>query len=142
MIFESLTLEVEFTKDKKFLISNIYRPPCRNNQNFTVNQQHQYFSNTLLGLLDNINSLNKKCILAGDFNYDILSCYQDPHVANFVENMFASGFLEIIKHPTRVAQNINYSTSSLIDHIWVNEIKESFTSGIITTSVIISPLST
>ena len=133
MIFESLTLEVEFTKDKKFLISNIYRPPCRNNQNFSVNQQHQYFSNTLLGLLDNINSHNKKCILAGDFNYDILSCYQDPHVANFIENMFASGFLEIIKHPTRVAQNINYSTSSLIDHIWVNEIKESFTSGIITT---------
>ena len=86
-----------------------------------------------MGLLDNINSHNKKCILAGDFNYDILSCYQDPHVANFIENMFASGFLEIIKHPTRVAQNINYSTSSLIDHIWVNEMKESFTSGIITT---------
>ena len=113
-ILESISIEVELSSQQKINVSNIYRPP---------GQQNDLFLDVFLGMLDTINNLNKKSFLVGDFNLDLLKYQQNNQISTFVDNMFASGFLEIISHPTRVAHNINNSTSSLIDHIWTNDIK-------------------
>jgi hypothetical protein len=125
-ILESISIEVELSSQQKINVSNIYRPP---------GQQNDLFLDVFLGMLDTINNLNKKSFLVGDFNLDLLKYQQNNQISTFVDNMFASGFLEIISHPTRVAHNINNSTSSLIDHIWTNDIKESYSGGIITTYI-------
>jgi hypothetical protein len=85
------------------------------------------FSSTLNDIMDMINTEKKTCIIMGDFNIDLLKYNTHNKTNDYIDNVFAKGFLPLILKPTRITQ----STATLIDHIYSNDIKSNSTSGII-----------
>lgn len=63
---------------------------------------------------------------------NLLNANTHQPTATYAEKMFSAGFLQLISHPTRLAHCNNYSSATLIDHLWSNEEKNQFTSGILT----------
>ena len=63
IVFEFITVEVVFQIEKKIVVSSVYRPPSGDLDNF--NEKFESF----LGAIS-----NKKdyCILAGDYNINLL----------------------------------------------------------------------
>jgi hypothetical protein len=67
----------------------------------------------------------------GDFNLDVLKmCIHGP-TADYVENVFSMGFLQLITKPTRCSG----ASATLIDHILTNDLKKDYESGIITNRI-------
>ena len=81
----------------------IYRPP-----NTDVN----LFLSALASILEVINSENRSCYLAGDFNIDLLNCKQ-LHGQSFLDQLFSFGFYPRIDRPTRITD----TSATLIDNI-------------------------
>ena len=133
MILESLFIEVEFSNKKKLIIGNYYRSPSRGLNNISPIQQMEFFQESFNATLNSISDKNQKAILCGDFNLNLLNYDNHDATREFANNLFSAGFLEIIKHPTRVSSYNNQNTATLIDHIWTNSLKETMTGGIITT---------
>lgn len=133
-IFESLFLEVELPNKSKIIIGNIYRSPCLLN-GLTSNQKLDIFLEILSNISDKISNMNKRCYLVGDFNLDLLKFNYHEKTSEFIDIMFASGYIEVINHPTRLSFNNNHTSSSLIDHIWTTNISNNFYSGILTTYI-------
>ena len=123
-IFESLFIEVEFTKNKKTLLGNFYKPPNLNHE------QTEIFFQKFQIILDKIEETNKKCILVGDFNLCLLKGDSFHPTEEFIDTLFSFGYLQLINYPTRVSHNANHASATLIDHIWTNILKETYTSGI------------
>ena len=69
---------------------------------------------------------NKICLVAGDFNYDVLKYEYNPVINKFL-NLIYSNFLQIcILEPTRVVLN---SWPSLTDSIYINTCDKTIYSG-------------
>ena len=107
--------------NKSIIIGNIYRPPRE-----------------LLGSLTNFNEefnrviqhniiKNKKVILSGDFNINILKIAEKPAYANFFDMLTANSLLPNITYPTRITR----TSATLIDNIYSNSFGEVVNSGII-----------
>ena len=82
-------------------------------------------------LLTKINHENKKNIIAGDYNLNLLIYTQIRGVREFLEGLLYKNFLSQITLATRVAQK----TVSLIDNIFTNSEEDRCYSGSITTSI-------
>ena len=67
----------------------------------------------------------------GDFNIDLLKSDENPHVNDFLNQMFSSSFQPLITRPTRITN----SSATLIDNIFVNNLEEIYTSGILFTDL-------
>ena len=132
-IFESLFIEVEFYNKKKIILGNIYRSPCMSVGDISASDKMNYFLEHMQGIIDSIGDRNQKAILCGDFNLNLLSYNNHAPTKEFTNMLFSAGFLQLISHPTRVAQHNNRNTVSLIDHIWSNDIQDQMESGVITT---------
>ena len=105
---ELITLE-----STNFLISNIYRPPKGNINNFL---------DFLTGLLDFSRTCGKPCIVLGDFNIDIKS---GNNSSILLSNLFLSyDFQNTIGIPTRITDH----SASIIDLCYTNS--GSFFSGV------------
>ena len=85
----------------------IYRPFSDNIDNFSV---------ALESILNDNLFNNSSCILAGDFNANLLS--DAGEVERFIDLMQSNYYLQVISGITR--PGLNHSTSSLLDQIWVN----------------------
>ena len=85
----------------------------------------------MINILETVNKENKKVLLMGDFNIDLLKFESDARINTFIDNMISLGMLPIITKPTRVTKD----TATLIDHIYLNTSNSSVTSGIIITDV-------
>ena len=118
-IFECIFVEVVQLKAQNIIIGCVYRPPNTDVSRFNVD-----FS-LLLNKLDLLG--NKLTFILGDFNLDLLK--SDVHIftGEFLNNFTAHSFLPTINLPTRITE----TSSTLIDNIFVNNIKNRFDTAII-----------
>ena len=111
-------------------IASIYRPntPCKN---LTSAEQLNLFNDNLMLLMENLNQKNKPVYIVGDMNIDILKFAMHPPTENYINNLFASGFLQLITKPTRCQNN----SATLIDNLLTNEIKDNYVCGILLSDI-------
>ena len=102
--FECIFIEL----DSNILIGVVYRHPNCSIQNFT----NQFESSILM----KISKENKKIVLMGDFNINLLNCDSHRHTSSFFDKMITHNLLPHIIQPTR----FNGTTHTLIDNIFYN----------------------
>lgn len=123
-IFESLFVQIRDTKYSNMIVGVIYRPP---------DADMDVFSSTLSSLLDQIEQTKAKCVIMGDMNIDLLKeRSQDVSTSSgYLDTLISSGFVPVITKPTRFGD----TSATLIDHIYINDVRNEMTSGIIINDV-------
>ena len=106
-VFESLFVKVDVSNGKSIVCGNIYRSPKSNN--------HESFIGELKEVLKSCSKLNKRSVLMGDLNYDLLD-EQNKNVNSCVDTFFEFGMYPLINVPTRITDE----KSSVLDHFWSN----------------------
>ena len=100
-------LTVKALKNKKsYCISVCYRAPSSENTTFLTNFEK---------VVSDIK--NKNSIITGDFNYNLFNIQHHADTSNYYNMMTSNSFRTLITKPTRMTDN----TSTLIDHIWTND---------------------
>ena len=120
---ESIFIEILNKNSKNTIIGCIYKHP-----NMEASEFNEYF---LEKTLQKITKENKKVILMGDFNINILKYDTDTTVSDFMDIMYSNTLLPYITGPTRITP----TSSTLIDNIFYNGIDENITSGNMVTSL-------
>ena len=120
---ESTIVEILFENKQSIICGCIYKHP-----HMSVNE---FNDNYLLPLLDKISNLNKKCLLVGDFNIDLLKSHSKDSFGNFYNNLTSYFFLPFILQPTRVTEH----SKTLIDNIFFNSLEYNSCSGNITVQI-------
>jgi exonuclease III len=133
-IFESIFIEAELPDNTKIIVGNVYRSPSPVS-NLTQNEQLESFIDIMSNVVSKLSDYDRKVYILGDFNIDLLQFKNHRKTHEFIDSMFASGYLQLINHPTRVAQHANSNSATLIDQIWTDNITDFYTSGIITTHI-------
>ena len=128
-VYESLFVEILPKGGKHTIIGIIYRP------NTAPRADIDIFTSTLFGVMDQINHENKKAVLMGDVNIDMLRYSSHDGTNTYVDGIFSRGFLPRILKPTRVDQKPSHTSATLIDHILTNDITSKSSSGIIVNEV-------
>ena len=64
---------------------------------------------------------NKKVLLAGDFNYDLLKHETDTNISYFLQMMLNNSYQPCITEPTRI---MNGNKPSLVDNIFSNSVEK------------------
>jgi len=126
-VFESLFIEIisKTKSNKNLIIGVIYRPNTSPRADFDI------FSSTLQDLMDIINNERKQSVFMGDFNIDLLKFGIHEKTNDYVNGIFSRGYMPVILQPTR----LSFSTATLIDHIYTNDMISKFASGIVITDV-------
>ena len=94
--------------------------------------KHYKFNNEFMtDLLNKIQKENKKSIITGDFNMNLIKYTKSTGINQFLEHFFSYGYLPQITLPTRVSTK----SATLIDNIFINESECKCVSGNITTSI-------
>ena len=121
-IMECITIELSFSKKKNVIISCVYRTPgsC----------VHAFCEQIEL-LFSNITARNKKVVICGDFNIDLLQYDKQACINDFVDLMYSLGLTPVVNKPTRITEH----SSTLIDNIFLNEVVNSNTSGVLIADV-------
>ena len=117
-IIESLFVEFFIPRHQSMVIGVIYRPPSENTLEF-IDKVNEIISRVTKG--------NKYCYITGHFNLDLLKHESHSVTAQFLESLFAFGFLPMITKPTRVTAH----SATLIDNIFTNNTTVSSKSGLI-----------
>ena len=76
--------------------------------------------------LHSLRNNNKICLVAGDFNYDVLKYEYNPVINKFLNLIYSNFFQICILEPTRVVLN---SQPSLTDSIYINTCDKTIYSG-------------
>ena len=121
-IIESLFVEICIARHKNIIIGVIYRPPSENTLEF-VEKVNEIISGVTKG--------NKHCYITGDFNLDLLKHESHSVTAQFIESLFAFGFLPMITKPTRITAH----SATLIDNIFTNNTTVSSKNGLIISDI-------
>ena len=108
--FESITIELTI-KQKKILLSNIYRPPNQNNETL------RNFNEKLESLLQSLSLLNSQSFVFLDANINLLNLINNNCAIEYLDTTLNHGFLQLIMKASRI-QN---TSISLIDHILANK---------------------
>jgi len=129
-IFESITIELTYpASNKTILLTSGYRSngviP-----NVTQTQQMEYFLDIFGELLFQLQQSNKESFIFMDANINLLEL-NNPDVTNYINLLFAAGYLQGIAKATRI-QNVS---KSLIDHIHVNSNVNEIISGVLLSDV-------
>ena len=114
-IFESLFVEISLPNNKKIIVGSVYRPGTKF-PGLTFSQQFTQFSDTLSNLLADLGEKYEHVFIYGDFNLNVLEIANNKFIAEYIENVFSFGFLQLITRPTRVSDN----SATIIDHILCN----------------------
>ena len=122
-ICESIFLEIKNKTKKNIIIGCVYRHPSPPISSFS----EEYFES----MLRKLTKLNKKCILAGDFNIDLIKYDSTACVSEFYDQISSYGFRPLILQPTRFST----SSATLIDNIFINDLSCFSNGGNITTSI-------
>ena len=125
MFFESLFVEIENSKGRNAILGVIYRPNSEPRADLDI------YTTTIFDVMDIISKERKKCVIMGDMNIDLLKFESHRKTNEYLDNIFAHGFLPVITKPTRIC----HSSATLIDHIYTNNITSIGHSGIIITDV-------
>ena len=106
---ETCTIKVSNSQSHVY-VCGIYRPHIGSIDSFT---------SSLETILNNAMFVNSTCVFAGDFNANLLSDSGDVH--GLVDMMRSHHYIQVITDVTR--PGINQLNSSLIDHIWLNSLR-------------------
>ena len=105
---ESTFIEIIIPNQKNILIGNIYRHPSMDLKEYT--------DDYLTPFLDKINREDKRKVLMGDFNVDLMKVDDDNLTATYFDVMTSHLFVPHIIHPTRITS----TSRTLIDNIFSN----------------------
>ena len=119
---ESTFIEVIQIK-KTFIAGCIYRHPS-----VEISDFNKYY---LSNLIEKLSLENKKIVLLGDFNVDLLNYDSNHDVSDFLDTMHSNLLLPHITSPTRITAK----SSTLIDNIFSNFFDSSFISDNIVTAL-------
>ena len=120
---ESVFIEILNENSKNIIIGCIYKHP-----NMEVSDFNEFHLEKILKITS---KENKKVVLMGDFNIDILKYDIDTNASNFLDIMYSNSLLPYITGPSRNKP----ASSSLIDNIFYNGIDEDIMAGNILTSI-------
>ena len=120
---ESTFIEIFLPKNQSIICGCIYKHPNMSISEFS----DDYLSPTL----NKISSSNKKCILVGDFNIDLLNLQFKESVEHFYNNLTSYFFLPFILQPTRITEH----SKTLIDNIFFNSLEYNSYSGNLTVQI-------
>ena len=123
-VFESIFIELHINK-KSTIIGIIYRP------NTPPKADVDIFMQTMHDLQNKLNMEGKETFIMGDMNIDLLKCTTHVKTQEYLDNIFAQGFVPLITKPTRVTEY----TATLIDHIYHNKNEKPTHSGIIISDI-------
>ena len=124
-ICETLFIEIINDSGRNIVVGVIYRSntePLADIDIYSSNMEH---------IMDTIQRENKQCMIMGDMNIDLLKFETHLRTNEYLDSIFANGFLPLISKPTRVTT----SSATLIDHMYTNDITSSHHSGIIINDV-------
>ena len=116
--FQSTWIDILNGNKPNIIIGVYYRHPKKHSNNI--------FLENLKTTLHSLRNNNKVCLVAGDFNYDILKYEHNPIINEFLNLMYPNFFQPCILEPTRVVLNI---WRSLIDNIYINTYNKTIHSG-------------
>ena len=114
--------------NQKLKIITIYRPNSGHN-NLTPTEQFNQSMELLSNMLENIG--DSPSILCGDLNIDVLKYNFCNSTNEYVNLLFANGFIQTINKPTRCTS----SSATLIDHCLTNVLSNTYSSTILTTTI-------
>ena len=115
--FGAKWIEIVNKNEKKLLIASIYRHPSKNDSDFL-----ECISKTL----DKLKHVNKRILISGDLNLNLLNSGKVEEIDLFLEKMYSNFLQPYIIYPTRIIQN---AKPSLIDNIFANCIDKEILSG-------------
>ena len=121
-VFESLFVSVDIGEKQSTIFGTIYRTPDSN---------HAPFIENLEFVLKESTKTNRRVIIMGDQNYNLLST-KNSDVNNFVDKFFEFGMYPLINIPTRITD----TTASVLDHFWTNIVDVPIKS-----TVVVNPIS-
>ena len=98
----------------------VYRHPKKRNEVKSI----EIINETL----SKIHRENKKILLAGDFNFDLLKHESCTTTGHFLQMMLNNGYQPCITEPTRIA---NGNKPSLVDNIFSNTIEKCISGNIL-----------
>jgi hypothetical protein len=125
-LWEGLFLEVSGGGLSKSLnLSNIYRPPRDRNADI------DRFLSELTPAISNITSSQNDCIVAGDFNLDLLKIETRATYSKYLELMYCFSLIPTVTLPTRLTRR----NATLIDHIFCKSSATRLTGGIILSNI-------
>ena len=101
------------------LVGVFYRHPS---------EQDSTFIDKLKDVLKNLRKENKKIIICGDFNYNLLNYDKNECISNFLNIMLENNFQPCITEPTRIT---NTNKPSLVDNIFINTIENPISGNIL-----------
>ena len=119
-IFESLCVEVEFSKNNSALFISLYRPPSHDI--LPPSKQNEVFLETLETLLSNLSRVNKEVYILTDSNIDLLSINSNKLSSDYFNKLLFHGFCNTTYKATRFSK----VKHSLIDQILSKSINSKY----------------
>ena len=116
--FQSICIEILNDNKPNMIIGVYYRHPKKNSDNI--------FLENLKKTLHSLRSNNEICLVAVDFNYDILKYEHNSVINNFLDLIYPKFFQPCILEPTRVVLD---SRSSVIENIYISTYDKTIRSG-------------
>ena len=110
---------------KKLKLGNIYRPPRDRNGEI------ESFLNEFTPTLSSMTNSSSDCIIAGDFNIDLLKMETRSHYAQYLEIMYSFSLMPTVTLPTRLSRR----NATLIDHIFCNTTSQNVNGGIVISNI-------
>ena len=127
--WEYLSIEISHNSRnaKKYVLTNVYRPPERFVDELYV------FIQAFSSLLNFLQDLNRISFVCGDFNINLLEINSNPHYNDYFESIYRKGFFPRITMPTRIQP----PSFSLIDNILCNSLDDAAksVSGVLITDI-------
>ena len=114
---ESTFCELVFNKQENIIVGCIYKHPTMKIDNFSKN----FFT----PFLQKVNKENKRLVLLGDFNINLLDYGTNNSTNEFADSLHSFFLLPSISLPTRITE----TSSTLIDNIYFTPTKYKATSG-------------
>ena len=117
---ETHWIEIIIEKQPNRLVGVVYRHPIKSNDEKSA----EVLNETLL----KIQRENKKVLLAGDFNFDLLKHESTSNVGNFLQMMLNNSYQPCITEPTRI---VHGNKPSLVDNIFSNSVEKCISGNIL-----------
>ena len=117
---ENMCIEVKTTTGP-IVIGVVYRHPTK-----LVND-YECFTKNLYDIFAELRANNTVFYAVGDYNIDLLQINTNQTIRKYANEILGTSTSCVIDLPTR----ISHHSRTLLDHIYVNDIKNSFTSGVL-----------
>lgn len=114
---ESVFIELTLKNKKNIIVGCVYRHPSMSENEFT--------NKFLSPFLEKTCKENKKLIVLGDFNIDLLKFENSSSVSDFIDLTSSYNMSPQILLPTRVTE----TSKTLIDNIFINSLESTVTAG-------------